>query len=66
MTLILVAYWRDQDISDVRPGERVLEAVKKEYNLMPNGETGDDSITDIPFQVLYSLILNFSFFFFFC
>ncbi|KAJ4714757.1 putative Prolyl 4-hydroxylase alpha subunit [Melia azedarach] len=41
-----------QDISDVRPGERVLEAVKKEYNLMPNGETGDDSITDIPFQVL--------------
>ncbi|XP_021908172.1 probable prolyl 4-hydroxylase 9 isoform X1 [Carica papaya] len=42
-----------QDISDVWPGSRVLKSVvSEEFDLMPHGETGDDSVTTIPFQVL--------------
>ncbi|GMN34425.1 hypothetical protein TIFTF001_004675 [Ficus carica] len=37
---------------DGRPRGRVLESNEREYYLLPAGETGDDSITTIPFQVL--------------
>lgn len=45
--------------------ERLLESTNEEseYDLLPAGETGDDSFTIIPYQVL--LIFVFSFFFFF-
>ncbi|KAL1370893.1 hypothetical protein AAHE18_01G092200 [Arachis hypogaea] len=38
----------------MRPGPRLLESTKEEteYNLLLAGESGDDSITSIPFQVL--------------
>ncbi|XP_061347636.1 probable prolyl 4-hydroxylase 9 [Gastrolobium bilobum] len=38
----------------LRPRPRLLESTKEEaeYNLLPAGEFGDDSITSIPFQVL--------------
>ncbi|KAL5556838.1 hypothetical protein UlMin_039074 [Ulmus minor] len=44
-------------VQDVSGGDRargrVLESTEEgEYNLLPAGETGDDSITSIPFQVL--------------
>ncbi|CAI0430377.1 unnamed protein product, partial [Linum tenue] len=32
-----------------------VETAKFEYNLLPQGQTGDDSITLIPFQVLLSI-----------
>ncbi|KAL2322809.1 hypothetical protein Fmac_027188 [Flemingia macrophylla] len=35
-----------------RPRPRLLESAEAEYNLMPVGDLGDDSITSIPFQVL--------------
>ncbi|KAK4584819.1 hypothetical protein RGQ29_022487 [Quercus rubra] len=44
-----------QDISGARPRSRLLDSVNDEvshYNLLNSGETGDDSITSIPFQVL--------------
>ncbi|XP_075653478.1 putative prolyl 4-hydroxylase 9 [Castanea sativa] len=43
------------DISGARPRSRLLDSVNDEeshYNLLNSGETGDDSITSIPFQVL--------------
>ncbi|XP_062101851.1 probable prolyl 4-hydroxylase 9 [Humulus lupulus] len=46
---------QDQEFSGgARARERRLESTKEEteYELLPTGETGDDSITSIPFQVL--------------
>ncbi|XP_024019801.1 probable prolyl 4-hydroxylase 9 [Morus notabilis] len=46
---------QDQELSGAgRPRGRELESTAKEseYDLLPSGETGDDSITTIPFQVL--------------
>ncbi|XP_030974029.1 probable prolyl 4-hydroxylase 9 [Quercus lobata] len=43
------------DSSGARPRSRLLDSVNEEeshYNLLNSGETGDDSITSIPFQVL--------------
>lgn len=37
-----------------RPSARVVESVKDEYEWMPHGQAGDDSVTNIPFQVLSS------------
>lgn len=37
-----------------RPSARVVESVKDEYEWMPHGQAGDDSVTNIPFQVLPS------------
>lgn len=45
-----------QESSLARPRMRILELVKDKYDLMPHGDTGDDSLTTIPFQVLRSLI----------
>ncbi|POO00755.1 Isopenicillin N synthase [Trema orientale] len=46
----------DQDLNGgARARERLLESTEeeeREYVLLPSGETGDDSITSIPFQVL--------------
>ncbi|KAF2295495.1 hypothetical protein GH714_033073 [Hevea brasiliensis] len=44
-----------QDLSGARQIPRQLQSVKEEiidYDLLPPGKTGDDSITVIPFQVL--------------
>ncbi|KAL5753104.1 hypothetical protein ACOSQ2_023611 [Xanthoceras sorbifolium] len=41
-----------QDISVTKSRARVLESEQENYNLMPFGDTGDNSITTIPFQVL--------------
>nr|KYP71468.1 Prolyl 4-hydroxylase subunit alpha-1 [Cajanus cajan] len=38
------------DGHSLRPRPRLLESTEVEYNLMPVGELGDDSITSIPFQ----------------
>ncbi|KAL5184123.1 putative prolyl 4-hydroxylase 9 [Glycine soja] len=41
------------DGDGLRPRQRLLDSTNEaEYNLMPVGELGDDSITSIPFQVL--------------
>ncbi|KAH9712231.1 putative prolyl 4-hydroxylase 9 [Citrus sinensis] len=41
-----------QDVTAARPSARVVESVKDEYKWMPHGQAGDDSVTNIPFQVL--------------
>ncbi|XP_044504060.1 probable prolyl 4-hydroxylase 9 isoform X2 [Mangifera indica] len=41
-----------QDSSLARPRSRILESVKDKYDLMPHGDSGDDSLTTIPFQIL--------------
>ncbi|KAA8531598.1 hypothetical protein F0562_006307 [Nyssa sinensis] len=43
-----------QDESDVRPRPRSLESVneEKDFDPMPHGETGKDSVMSVPFQVL--------------
>ncbi|KAH9663874.1 putative prolyl 4-hydroxylase 9 [Citrus sinensis] len=41
-----------QDVTVARPSARVVESVKDEYEWMPHGQAGDDSVTNIPFQVL--------------
>ncbi|KAJ4967013.1 hypothetical protein NE237_018862 [Protea cynaroides] len=43
-----------QDISGVQMRPRLLESVEEkiEYNPMPHGETGETSISSVPFQVL--------------
>ncbi|KAG6594996.1 putative prolyl 4-hydroxylase 9 [Cucurbita argyrosperma subsp. argyrosperma] len=43
-----------QDVDDDRPGPRLLQSVSdiSEFDLMTSGETGDDSISSIPFQLL--------------
>ena len=51
-----------QDISGARPRSRLLDSVNDEeshYNLLNSGETGDDSITSIPFQVLDFMLFLF-------
>ena len=51
-----------QDISGARPRSRLLDSVNEEeshYNLLNSGETGDDSITSIPFQVLDFMLFLF-------
>ncbi|KAG7034307.1 putative prolyl 4-hydroxylase 9 [Cucurbita argyrosperma subsp. argyrosperma] len=43
-----------QDVDDDRPRPRLLQSVNggSDFDLMPSGENGDDSISLIPFQVL--------------
>ncbi|XP_022977335.1 probable prolyl 4-hydroxylase 9 [Cucurbita maxima] len=43
-----------QDVDDDRPRPRLLQSVNggSEFDLMPSGENGDDSISLIPFQLL--------------
>lgn len=48
MNLITFIYWQDVDGGGNRPRERLLET---EYDTLPFGETGDESLTSIPFQV---------------
>ncbi|XP_055804886.1 probable prolyl 4-hydroxylase 9 [Solanum dulcamara] len=42
---------QDVQLLTVRPRPRVLESVE-EFDALPNGETGEHSLTSIPFQVL--------------
>nr|QSV12667.1 prolyl 4-hydroxylase 9 [Nicotiana benthamiana] len=42
---------QDVQVGSVRPRSRVLESVE-EFDALPNGETGEHSLTSIPFQVL--------------
>jgi len=57
---------QDGDGYGLRPRPRLLDSTEEtEYNLMTAGEFGDDSITSIPFQVMFfcflqhlSLLLN--------
>ncbi|XP_059293529.1 probable prolyl 4-hydroxylase 9 isoform X2 [Lycium ferocissimum] len=42
---------QDVKVPTVRPRPRVLESVE-EFDPLPNGETGEHSLTSIPFQVL--------------
>lgn len=40
----------------LRPKPRLLESIVKEemqFNLLSSGETGEDSLTQIPFQVVF-------------
>lgn len=48
-----------------RLSARVVESVKDEYKWMPHGQTGYDSVTNIPFQVLPSSSSSFPLPFFF-
>jgi hypothetical protein len=48
MNLITFIYWQDVDGGGNRPRDRLLET---EYDTLPFGETGDESLTSIPFQV---------------
>ena len=52
--LILLTDFQDQDLPGIgRPRGRVLESANDEIGskFLPAGETGDDSVTLIPFQV---------------
>lgn len=60
MNLITFIYWQDVDGGGNRPRERLLET---EYDTLPFGETGDESLTSIPFQV--STWINFGLCYFF-
>ncbi|XP_006339826.1 probable prolyl 4-hydroxylase 9 isoform X4 [Solanum tuberosum] len=42
---------QDVQLLTVRPRSRVLESVE-EFDVLPNGDTGEHSLTSIPFQVL--------------
>jgi hypothetical protein len=52
--IFLNIFDHEQDISGAISKSRLLESVNEEskYNLLNAGETGEDSITSIPFQVL--------------
>ncbi|PSS30706.1 Prolyl 4-hydroxylase [Actinidia chinensis var. chinensis] len=43
-----------EDVSGVRPTSRVLESVDEggEFDPLPHGQTGENSITSIPYQIL--------------
>ena len=53
------------DGDGLRPRQRLLDSTNEaEYNLMPVGELGDDSITSFPFQVCDFVSSSALFFFF--
>ena len=55
----------EQELSaGLRPKPRLLESKVEEiqFNMLPRGETGEDSLTQIPFQVVLDMISLLSFF----